>query len=283
MGHLGISQLSSLLSAAQMLAGTNSAHRISSQPVSPALKSKHPEAIDSKSQPNSPAQHTRPSTPVDTDYVSISKEARELQAKADEKAVAKEQSSAARESSSGQKTSDAAKLTDEVATDSRTQAQVAKLKATDRAVRAHEQAHISAAGGYAKGGASFSYTRGPDGRLYAVGGEVRIDASPVPGDPDATIRKAQVVRQAAMAPANPSGQDRSVAAAASQMAQEARVEKLKLSREEKSVDKPMDGSPASGTPSTSDSIGAPSQSTYPPISGGSPSSQAIISLLDLLA
>ena len=279
MGHQGISQLSSLLSAAKMMAGTNSTYRIAPRAVSPALKSEHAEATETRLQPKSPTQHRPRSTPVDSDHLSISNEARELQTKA----IEKEQSAASGETSSSQESEDTAQLTDEVATDSRTQAQLVKLKATDRAVRAHEQAHISAAGGYAKGGASFSYTRGPDGKLYAVGGEVAIDSSPVPGDPDATIRKARVVRQAAMAPANPSGQDRSVAAAASQMAQEARVEKLKMSRDEKSADSSTNGSKASGTSSTSSSNGTPGQSTYQPITGGSPSSQAIISLLDLLA
>ena len=39
-----------------------------------------------------------------------------------------------------------------------------------------------------------------------------MDTSPVPGDPQATIRKAQTVRQAALAPAEPSGQDQRAAA-----------------------------------------------------------------------
>jgi hypothetical protein len=94
---------------------------------------------------------------------------------------------------------------------------VAKLVATDEHVRAHEQAHLAAAGGYATSGASFTYERGPDGEMYAVGGEVSIDASPIPGDPQATIRKAETVREAALAPVDPSDQDRAVASAASQM------------------------------------------------------------------
>ncbi|BBL71399.1 putative metalloprotease CJM1_0395 family protein [Methylogaea oryzae] len=99
-----------------------------------------------------------------------------------------------------------------------------KLKATDREVRAHEAAHLAAAGGIAVSGASFSYERGPDGQQYAVGGEVSIDTSPVPNDPEATARKAEQIRRAALAPANPSGQDISVAAAASQMQAQAQAE-----------------------------------------------------------
>lgn len=103
------------------------------------------------------------------------------------------------------------------------QAQVAKLAQTDRAVRAHEQAHLAAAGGYAHGGASYSFARGPDGQLYAVAGEVSIDTSPE-SDPEKTIAKARVIQAAANAPADPSGQDRAVAAAAAQMEATARQE-----------------------------------------------------------
>ena len=113
------------------------------------------------------------------------------------------------------------------------QREVTELRAADREVRAHEQAHLAAAGPYARGGASFTYRTGPDGRQYAVAGEVSIDASPVSGDPEATIRKAQVVRAAAMAPANPSAQDRSVAAAAAKMEAQAQRELRQKQTEEK--------------------------------------------------
>lgn len=102
--------------------------------------------------------------------------------------------------------------------------QVRELKARDLEVRAHEQAHLSAAGGYARGGPTFTYQRGPDGHQYAVGGEVQIDSSKVANDPVATLRKAQVIRRAALAPTNPSSQDRAVAAEASRMAAEAQAE-----------------------------------------------------------
>ena len=102
--------------------------------------------------------------------------------------------------------------------------QVSELKSRDREVRAHEQAHLSAAGPYAQGSATFEYQNGPDGRQYAIGGEVSIDTSPVSGDPAATIQKAQQIRAAALAPASPSGQDHRVAAAATQMETQARAE-----------------------------------------------------------
>lgn len=104
------------------------------------------------------------------------------------------------------------------------QAVVRKLQARDRAVRAHEQAHLSAAGGLARGGPTYTYQRGPDGHMYAVGGEVSLDTSPIPGDPAATLAKARQIQAAANAPADPSPQDRSVAAAAAQMAAAAALE-----------------------------------------------------------
>jgi hypothetical protein len=110
---------------------------------------------------------------------------------------------------------------------------IAQLRARDAEVRAHEHAHIAAAGGVAVAGASYSYVRGPDGKLYAVGGEVSIDTSPVPGNPEQTIAKSQKIRRAALAPANPSAQDMRVAARAVQMEQEARAELRKQEQEEK--------------------------------------------------
>jgi len=99
---------------------------------------------------------------------------------------------------------------------------LAELKARDREVRAHEAAHSAAAGSLTTGGPQFTFQRGSDGRLYAVGGEVNIDTSAVAGDPQATIQKAQRIRSAALAPANPSAQDRSVAAQATRLEAQAR-------------------------------------------------------------
>lgn len=100
---------------------------------------------------------------------------------------------------------------------------LAQLVQTDRLVRAHEQAHLAAGAGLVRGGASFSYTTGPDDRRYAVGGEVSIDASPA-STPQETIAKARQIRAAALAPAQPSAQDQSVAASAARMENEALLE-----------------------------------------------------------
>ena len=100
---------------------------------------------------------------------------------------------------------------------------IAELKARDQEVKVHEQAHAAIGGQYA-GAPSYEYETGPDGQQYAVGGEVRIDVSEVPNDPRATIQKMQQVKAAALAPAEPSSADRSVAAQASRTLMEAQAE-----------------------------------------------------------
>jgi len=97
--------------------------------------------------------------------------------------------------------------------------QLKKLKSRDTEVRNHENAHQSAGGQFA-GSPSYNYQTGPDGRRYAIGGEVSIDVSPEK-DPAATIAKMESVRRAATAPAEPSPQDFKVAAAAQRMMTEA--------------------------------------------------------------
>lgn len=100
---------------------------------------------------------------------------------------------------------------------------IRQLAARDAEVRAHEAAHAAAGGAYA-GSPSFGFQRGPDGKNYAVSGEVPIDISAIPGDPAATIAKMQQVKQAALAPASPSGADRSIAANADAAMAAARAE-----------------------------------------------------------
>lgn len=126
---------------------------------------------------------------------------------------------------------------------------VETLKQVDRDVRAHEQAHLSAAGGMARGGASFTYDRGPDGKSYAVAGEVRISLRQG-RTPEETIRNAEQARAAALAPADPSPTDRSTAAAAARLAQEARTQKSQA-RDGSGTANPAQGADASGTDSAS--------------------------------
>lgn len=106
------------------------------------------------------------------------------------------------------------------------QRQVADLKRRDAEVRAHEQAH-SARGGAHASAPSYEYTVGPDGKRYATSGEVKIDASPVRDNPEATIRKMEAVIAAALAPADPSSQDLQVARQAQEQRAKAQVELTK--------------------------------------------------------
>ncbi|MES2934701.1 MAG: putative metalloprotease CJM1_0395 family protein [Pseudomonadota bacterium] len=101
--------------------------------------------------------------------------------------------------------------------------QLGKLQARDREVRQHEAAHLAASGGLATSGASFTYQKGPDGVNYAIAGEVGINTSPG-RTPQDTIQRARTILAAALAPADPSGPDRAVAAAARQMEMQARAE-----------------------------------------------------------
>lgn len=132
---------------------------------------------------------------------------------------------AQQQQAAGSSDTGSAKGADDLSEDERDQ--VAELKKIDAKVRAHERAHAAVGGAHA-GAPSYSYTRGPDGQMYATGGEVSIDIS-AENDPAATLQKATQVAAAALAPADPSGQDRAVAAAAAQL----RIQALAQIREEK--------------------------------------------------
>jgi len=106
--------------------------------------------------------------------------------------------------------------------DPQVQQEIARLQATEAKVKAHEAAH-KAAGGTMTGPVSYTYTRGPDGKNYVTGGEVPISVSSGK-TPQETVNRMQQVIQAALAPADPSPQDRAVAAQAATLAQQARQE-----------------------------------------------------------
>lgn len=123
--------------------------------------------------------------------------------------------------------------------------QIEELKTTDRAVRAHEAAHIAAGGSLVTSGATYSYETGPDGQRYAVAGEVGIDTSKG-RTPEETLIRAQQIHAAALAPTDPSPQDRSVAATATRMATEARAEIARVNMENNSSDDSRQSAPARG-------------------------------------
>ena len=105
-----------------------------------------------------------------------------------------------------------------------------QLEIRDKEVRAHEMAHANI-GGTTTGAPSYTFEIGPDGKKYAVSGEVDVDLSIVPGDPQATIVKMQKVYAAALAPVSPSIQDTRVAASATQKILTAQSELLALNNE----------------------------------------------------
>ena len=111
------------------------------------------------------------------------------------------------------------------------QLEIATLVSRDQEVRAHEQAHSAVGGSYA-GAPTYTFTRGPDGKRYAVGGEVSIDVGAVPNNPEATLRKMEIVLRAALAPAEPSAQDLRVASQAQAQMTQARVELAEQRRTE---------------------------------------------------
>lgn len=124
-------------------------------------------------------------------------------------------------------------------------AKLQQLKRRDTEVRTHEQAHLSSAGQYARGGASYTYQKGPDGGSYAVAGEVGIDVSKE-SSPEATITKMRTIKRAALAPANPSAADKRIAAQASAKETQARQELLTIEQQ-----KLLAGDPSANSPNES--------------------------------
>lgn len=116
--------------------------------------------------------------------------------------------------------------------DPRVQSQIAQLKQREQEVITHENAHKAMGGQYA-GSASYEYTTGPDNKRYIDGGEVSIH-TPSTSDPEEAKRINETVRKAALAPAQPSGQDLAVAASAAQKIAQAESEIAKNRAEEAS-------------------------------------------------
>ncbi len=114
-----------------------------------------------------------------------------------------------------------------------------ELQQRDQEVRSHELAHASV-GGATTGAPSYTFEVGPDGKKYAVGGEVSVDLSQVEGNPRATIAKMQKVHAAALAPANPSIQDTRVAASASKIILQAQSELAAISLDDPDKAKDLD-------------------------------------------
>lgn len=103
--------------------------------------------------------------------------------------------------------------------------EINQLKQTEQEVITHENAH-KAAGAGVTGAVTYTHTTGPDDQRYINGGEVAIQIPAATDDPDETIALLEKVRQAALAPAEPSPQDLRVAASASAQIQQVRADKL---------------------------------------------------------
>ena len=153
-----------------------------------------------------------------------------------------------------------------------------EMKERDREVRAHEQAHHRAAGRHAKSGPKYDYQVGPNGRLYAVGGHVDVDVSRVPGDPEATIRKMETIRKAALAPEEPSQKDREVARQAEKLQQEAKQELQAERRQEASG---ASSGIAHGPPGTAQ-YPNPAHTTVSALIGGTPRSAGDPIFVDII-
>jgi hypothetical protein len=74
----------------------------------------------------------------------------------------------------------------------------------DSQVRAHEQLHASLSETTAP--IQYNYQMGPDGKMYATGGSVRLDTS-LPDDPEAASAKLDEIKKSASS----SGSDMSLA------------------------------------------------------------------------
>ena len=102
------------------------------------------------------------------------------------------------------------------------QQKVSELQSIDTKVRAHEMAHQAVGGAFA-GAPSYTLEKGPDGKDYAVGGEVpiKIEKGKTPQE---TIQNMNQIKAAALAPADPSPQDLRVAQNADMIASQAQKE-----------------------------------------------------------
>ena len=89
-----------------------------------------------------------------------------------------------------------------------------KFKSSDANIRGHEQLHSSLTATTSP--IQYNYQQGPDGKMYAVGGHVRLDTS-IPDDPKAAMAKLDKIAKSATANNDMSGADASIAIGAKLM------------------------------------------------------------------
>ncbi|QDF29078.1 putative metalloprotease CJM1_0395 family protein [Halarcobacter anaerophilus] len=85
---------------------------------------------------------------------------------------------------------------------------ISKFEKLDEQTKAHEQLHASKAATTTP--INYTYQLGPDGKLYATGGFVRMDTS-IPEDEASANVKLQQLQDAASAPSELSGADMQIA------------------------------------------------------------------------
>ncbi|MEA2017581.1 MAG: putative metalloprotease CJM1_0395 family protein [Campylobacterota bacterium] len=83
-----------------------------------------------------------------------------------------------------------------------------KFKQADANIRSHEQIHASI--GHTTAPIAYTYQEGPDGKMYAVGGHVKLDTS-IPDDPKAAAFKLDMLQKAASGPIDSSAADNTIA------------------------------------------------------------------------
>jgi len=81
-----------------------------------------------------------------------------------------------------------------------------RLKSRDREVRLHEMSHSTNPDLIKIGPSHFDYTIGPDGKAYATGGNVILSTGNS-RTPEEALSKARALKQASMAPGEPSSMD----------------------------------------------------------------------------
>ena len=136
---------------------------------------------------------------------------------------------------------------------------VTELQAADTNVRAHEAAHMAAGGGLTSP-ASYTYERGPDNKMYAVAGEVGISTGEG-NTPQESLNKAQTIRRAALAPADPSPQDLKVAAQAASMEMSARAQIMQEKMEQNSQNPNNSNETSAGNSNVNSNVNSAENST----------------------
>ncbi len=216
------------------IVSSNNSQALNSKPASPELRSQEAQKVlSSVANPTSQQELQSSSALVNRDRVTLSSEAAALSRQfgvASSRLETEDGELVGLESTNPALAKASVNASNEEEVVKQEQEISRELAERDREVRAHEQTHASIGGQYASA-PSYTYERGPDGRMYAVSGEVKIDTSPIPNDPQATLEKAEIIQRAALSVAEPSSADRAAAADARAMAVEARAEMLQQEEE----------------------------------------------------